>query len=103
MEFFRLKGKSRELVADAIRGRYSYPMENTATAELIRETAHAVQTPLTSISGFAELLLEDESIQGQARENAQIIFDEAWRLADLLSEFFVEIRRNTDSSPATGD
>lgn len=68
------------------------PMENISTADLLRETAHAVQTPLTSISGFAELLLEDAAIQGQARENAQIIFDEANRLSAMLAEFFAEMR-----------
>jgi len=61
-------------------------------SETLRQAAHDAQTPLTSISGFAELLLEDKSVQGNAREHAQIIFDEAARLSGILDRSFAEMR-----------
>ena len=58
---------------------------------LIRKTAHDVRTPLTSISGFAELLAEDVSLSAGARENAELILAETRRLAGMLEDFFNEI------------
>ena len=50
-----------------------------------------MRTPLTSIAGFAQLLVEDESLAADARENSTIILDEAKRLSDILESFFDEI------------
>ena len=53
---------------------------------LTRSFIHDARTPLTSILGFSELLLEDESLAGQTREYLQIINDEANRLAQLIEK-----------------
>ena len=49
--------------------------------------SHAMRTPLTSVMGFSELLLEDETIQGEQREYAKFINDESQKLAELLKTF----------------
>ena len=66
-------------------------MENGQLQKSIRKAAHDVRTPLTSIAGFAELLVEDASLTEMARENAVTILDEARRLSDILEAFFEEV------------
>lgn len=67
---------------------------NTAAAELggtellrkdfIHNFSHEFKTPITSLGGFADLLLEDEEMPaGERREYLQIIRDESKRLAEL--------------------
>jgi signal transduction histidine kinase len=53
----------------------------------VREMAHEMRSPLTSIMGFAELLLEDESLTGQTREYLQVISDESRRLSSVLNHY----------------
>jgi signal transduction histidine kinase len=53
--------------------------------EEIRDLAHELRTPLTSILGFAELLLEDESITGASREYLEIILDESQKMSEMIS------------------
>lgn len=57
----------------------------------IRKLSHDLRTPLTSVLGFSELLLEDGSIQGESREYLAIVASEAQRLADLLTAFLDRI------------
>lgn len=49
--------------------------------------SHELRTPITSIQGFSELLLADESIQGDTREFLEIIVNESQRLSKMLSTF----------------
>lgn len=51
----------------------------------ILDLAHQLRTPLTSILGFAELLLEDDSITGKSREYLEIILDESQKLSEMIS------------------
>jgi signal transduction histidine kinase len=60
--------------------------------DLVREMSHAMRTPLTSVMGFSELLLEDETIQGEQREYAKFINDESRKLAELLDFYVAELR-----------
>lgn len=53
----------------------------------VREMSHALRTPLTSIMGFSELLLEDEALTGQTREYLTVISDESKSLAKLLNHY----------------
>ncbi len=53
----------------------------------VREMAHEMRTPLTSIMGFSELLLEDENLTGQTREYLQVISDESRRLSSVLNHY----------------
>jgi signal transduction histidine kinase len=54
-------------------------------ANNIRNLAHELRTPLTSILGFAELLLEDESITGKQREYMEIIFEESIKMSGMIA------------------
>ena len=55
------------------------------TANEIRNLVHELRTPLTSVLGFAELLLEDESITGRQREYLEIILDESMKMSEMIS------------------
>lgn len=49
--------------------------------------SHELRTPITSIQGFAEMLMLDESIPEDSREYLQTIAIESQRAANLLSNF----------------
>lgn len=55
--------------------------------ELVSMVAHELRSPLTCISGFSELLLDDTITRGQSEEYASIILKEASRLNDLINKF----------------
>lgn len=56
-------------------------------SEMVSLMSHELRTPITSIQGFADLLLEDESIAGDSREFLGIISTESQRLSKMLSTF----------------
>jgi signal transduction histidine kinase len=49
--------------------------------------SHELRTPITSIKGFAELLLIDDNIPAESKEFLAIIANESQRLAKMLSTF----------------
>jgi signal transduction histidine kinase len=49
--------------------------------------SHELRTPITSIKGFAELLLLDDSISEESREFLEIISNESQRLSKMLTTF----------------
>jgi len=55
--------------------------------ELISMVAHELKSPLTSIYGFSELLLESDLPDEQARDYAKVILNESSRLTDLVNKF----------------
>lgn len=55
--------------------------------ELVSMVAHELKSPLTSIYGFSELLLDIQLDDTQATEYAQVILNEATRLTDLVNKF----------------
>lgn len=60
---------------------------NLSLDAAVREMSHELRTPLTSIMGFAELLLEDETLSSQQRDYLQTISDEAKRLSGMLNSY----------------
>ena len=55
--------------------------------DTVREMSHQLRTPLTSVMGFSELLLEDETITGQQREYLTMISEESRRLSSMLNHY----------------
>ena len=55
--------------------------------ELVSMVAHELRSPLTSISGFSELLLDKSVTREQSEEYASIILKESNRLNDLINKF----------------
>ncbi len=55
--------------------------------ELVSMVAHELKSPLTSIYGFSELLLETEASDPQFKEYIQVILGESTRLTDLVNKF----------------
>ncbi len=60
--------------------------------DLLSTMSHEMRTPLTAISGFAELLIDDESIPEAQKHHIDIIYKEAERLTDLINKF-LDVRR----------
>ena len=56
-------------------------MENNEIQDLV----HQLRTPLTSILGFAEFLLEDVSITEKQREYLEIIRQESIKMSELIT------------------
>lgn len=55
--------------------------------ELVSMVAHELKSPLTSIYGFTELLLDSESKNKKAAEYARVIQSEVSRLTDFVDKF----------------
>lgn len=56
-------------------------------SDMVSLMSHELRTPITSIKGFAELLLGDESISEDSREFLTIIANESQRLSKMLTTF----------------
>lgn len=52
-------------------------------AGFISDFSHEFRTPIASLSGFAQLLLEDDLSEDERREYLEIIYEESQRLAGL--------------------
>lgn len=55
--------------------------------ELVSLVAHELRSPLTCISGFSELLLDETITRDQSKEYASIILKESNRLSELINKF----------------
>ncbi len=56
-------------------------------SDMVNLMSHEIRTPITSIQGFAELLLADESISPENKEFLEIIVKESHRLSRMLTTF----------------
>lgn len=77
--------------------------DNAELSRMLGRTAHNMRTPLTSIVGFAELILEDEAASEQVKEHATIVRDEARKLSEMLEESLTVMRRLADGDRANVD
>jgi signal transduction histidine kinase len=56
-------------------------------SDMVNLMSHEIRTPITSIQGFAELLLADETIDSEKKEFLSIIAKESQRLSRMLTTF----------------
>jgi len=56
-------------------------------SDMISLMSHELRTPITSINGFAELLVGDESLSTDTREFLTIIRNESQRLSKMINTF----------------
>jgi signal transduction histidine kinase len=56
-------------------------------SDMLSLMSHELRTPVTSINGFAELLMADDNVPEDAREFLSIIHAESQRVARMLSTF----------------
>jgi signal transduction histidine kinase len=56
-------------------------------SDMVSLMSHELRTPITSINGFAELLMMDEAVPEESREFLKIISTESQRLSRMLSTF----------------
>lgn len=77
--------------------------DNAELTRILGRTAHNMRTPLTSIVGFAELIMEDPEASEQIKEHASIVSDEAKKLSEMLEESFTVMRRLADGGRANVD
>jgi len=57
----------------------------------VRKLAHDVRSPLTSIGGFARLIVESGSVTGENLEFAQLIESDVERLTEMLNNGFAVV------------
>lgn len=60
--------------------------------ELLSTVSHEMRTPLTAITGFSELLLDEETLTEPVRRHVATIFREAEKMQELVQSF-LEVRR----------
>ncbi|MEP6923734.1 MAG: HAMP domain-containing sensor histidine kinase [Pyrinomonadaceae bacterium] len=56
-------------------------------SDMVSLMSHELRTPITSINGFAELLVLEENISDESREFLRIISSESQRLSKMLNTF----------------
>jgi signal transduction histidine kinase len=56
-------------------------------SDMLSLMSHELRTPITSINGFAELLVMDETLPAETREFLAIISNESQRMARMISAF----------------
>jgi signal transduction histidine kinase len=56
-------------------------------SDMLSLMSHELRTPITSINGFAELLMSDETVPAEAREFLSIIHAESQRLTRMIGTF----------------
>lgn len=98
----RVVGELREELLELVRiqGQLVSDTRLAAVGELAAGVAHEVNNPLTSVLGFAEILLEDLDREDPRRQDVQTIRDSALRVRAVVRALRDFARpRNTELAP----
>ncbi|REK19270.1 MAG: sensor histidine kinase [Actinobacteria bacterium] len=76
---------------------------NLAKDEIIAGLSHELRTPITSILGFSELLLEDEEATPNVRELVQLINGSSLDLSRMVNDLLIAARIDSESLTTTLD
>jgi signal transduction histidine kinase len=80
----------------AAEGRIVETARLAAIGELAASIAHELNNPLTTITGFTELLLEDFPAGSRQRENMELVLSEARRAREVVRRLLDFSRREED-------
>jgi two-component system NtrC family sensor kinase len=80
----------------AAEGRIVEAARLAAIGELAASIAHELNNPLTTITGFTELLLEDFPAGSRQRENMELVLSEARRAREVVRRLLDFSRREED-------
>jgi PAS domain S-box-containing protein len=85
----KVKGKKKEFIGivTVIRDVTREREADRLKTDLVSMVAHELKSPLTSIFGFSELLLESNLKDSQSKEYVQVIQTESSRLTELINKF----------------
>lgn len=95
-----LRGKVEEL--EQAQGQLVQAAKLAAVGELAAQVAHEINNPLTSVLGFASLLLEELPPDSPLREDARLILSEAGRARDIVRDL-LDFSRQRPFFPQTCD
>ncbi|MFC2163155.1 PAS domain S-box protein [Candidatus Altiarchaeota archaeon] len=65
--------------------------------DFIAITAHEMKTPLISLIGIPELMLDDENLDDEQKTNVEILLTEARRLKHIINMILIENRMKSDT------
>jgi signal transduction histidine kinase len=73
-----------------------------AVGEMAAGVAHELNNPLTTVTGFSELVLEDMPLESQHREELEMVLREARRASDVVRRL-LDFSRQSEQTRASAD